>query len=307
MSGGPAILGTVKHVEDIATWLAATAAALTDGAALPPIRVRTASTAHLVSACLGRYGLRVPAATNRRTWTEATTLIRQGAATSLVTTRDIEGALAGPDMPRSRRGSLPERSSVERATGILIDAWRPGVPLPSPVPAAGHRHRTLCGGRALVRADQAGLGAEAMELCAGPDADLPRDWRPYLTRFVSSWPQVRHRIGAVVAGPSPTHPWLLACLASGIAGLAGARYVGRLMGGPTEHSSYRDTAASIRLDPAKLHVPSLSAAKVLVVTGPWRRGWTASVCAEILASAGARDVIVFAAALGDPPADQSGR
>lgn len=307
MSGCPDILGTVKHVEDTATWLAATATALTDSAVPRPIRVRTESSAHLVSACLGRYGLRVPAATNRRTWTEATTLIHQGSATTLVTTRDIDGALPGPDMPGSSPDSLPERSRVDRATGILIDAWRPGVPLPSPVPVPGHRHRPLSGGRALVRADQAGLGAQAMELCAGPDADLPRDWRPYLTRFVSSWPKVRHRIGAVVAGPSPTHPWLLACLASGIAGLAGARYVGRLMGGPTEHSSYRDTAASIRLDPAKLHVPSLSGAKVLVVTGPWQRGWTASVCAEILAATGARDVIVFAAALGGPPADQSGR
>lgn len=186
--------------------------------------------------------------------------------------------------------------AVSQGRAILDDVWRTGVDIPvlsrTPRSVLATTSRLLPG-RALADVTGYGLGSVIASLLSSADQDVPRVVQHYCRRLFYSWPQVRGRVDAVVAGPS-RQPWLAACLAAGIAGLVDAPYVGRIRGesGDREEDFSR-MIREIRLDPAKLKIPAISGKKVLVVGTEWESGLLLTMAGQALKSAGAGSVVPF--------------
>lgn len=172
---------------------------------------------------------------------------------------------------RARRSELiavsvgtPERvapGSPARFLGILADVYATGHDLePRTRDASGAIvpvSARFSPGKALAERGDGGVGSDIEDMLDKPDGEIPVELRRWMAGLVERWRLDRRqrRITAVVAAPHPTHLYAVVSTAAGVAGMVGARYVGRLM--RTDRPS---------LDPTKLALDAVRGAHVLLVS-----------------------------------------
>jgi len=213
---------------------------------------------------------------------------------------------------------------AETATGPTLAAAqrhlaRPGVPVeprkmwPTGGAALGIPHSGKVApaesaepGRALGRLSDIGWGSRLRALFApgAPDAEVDDELFAGVVRVLAEWPWQR-RPAAVVAVPSRTRPRLVGSLARRIATVGRLRHLGeldRVGGGPPGagaggNAVHRLAAVHDAFAVGDALAAGLTDEPVLLVDDLADTGWTLTVAARLLRTAGAGQVLPFTLAV----------
>ena len=152
-------------------------------------------------------------------------------------------------------------------------------------------------GRVIGRLTDLGWGARLRKLLAEPDAEVPDDVVGAAVAVLKAW-EWKQRPTAVLAMDSATHPILIRSLAARLAQVGRLNDLGLLAYSP-EHrpvaaanSAYRVAALHRAWEPP----PAIDGDVVLLVDDMTDTGWTLTMAARVVRSAGAAEVLPFALA-----------
>ncbi|XJF13530.1 RecQ family ATP-dependent DNA helicase [Mycobacterium sp. AMU20-3851] len=152
-------------------------------------------------------------------------------------------------------------------------------------------------GRVIGRLTDLGWGARLRKLLAEPDAEVSDDVVSAAVAVLKAWDWA-HRPTAVLALDSATHPILIRSLAARLAEVGRLDNLGVLHYSPGHRPV---TAANSAYRVAALHgawetAPAVDGATVLLVDDLIDTGWTMTMAARMVRSAGAAEVLPFALA-----------
>jgi ATP-dependent DNA helicase RecQ len=154
-------------------------------------------------------------------------------------------------------------------------------------------------GRVIGRLTDLGWGARLRNLLDGPDGEVPDDVVEAAVKVLAAW-DWETRPAGVLAMDSATHPVLIRSMAERLAGLGRLTDLGLLRYSPSRRPA---TAANSAYRVAALHdswtapdTAVIGAGPVLLVDDLTDTGWTLTMAARVVRSAGAPDVLPFALA-----------
>jgi ATP-dependent DNA helicase RecQ len=156
-------------------------------------------------------------------------------------------------------------------------------------------------GRVIGRLTDLGWGARLRKLLDGPDAEVSDDVVQAAVKVLASWDWAV-RPTAVMALDSDAHPLLVSSLARKLAELGRLTDLGILRYAPERrpvtaaNSAYRVAALSGSWSPPESATVQAAGGPVLLVDDMTDTGWTLTMAARVVRSAGAPEVLPFALA-----------
>ena len=156
-------------------------------------------------------------------------------------------------------------------------------------------------GRVIGRLTDLGWGARLRKLLDGPDAEVSDDVVQAAVKVLASWDWAV-RPTAVMALDSDAHPLLVSSLARKLAELGRLTDLGILRYAPERrpvtaaNSAYRVAALSGSWSPPEPATVQAAGGPVLLVDDMTDTGWTLTMAARVVRSAGAPEVLPFALA-----------
>lgn len=176
--------------------------------------------------------------------------------------------------------------------------WPSGLAGSVPNAPGGRIKSPTLEGRALAFADDPVWGDLLSRTLNGPDGPVPEDIINGMVKVLTRWAKTWQRPVAVVPVPSRSHPMRVSDLAARIGEIGRLPVLDVLsVSGPAPQDGVASKARvqqlleGMSLDPAA----ELPRGPLLLVDDYWRTGWTATVAAHLLVSAGGGPVMPLVA------------